>query len=60
MRFPMTWQSVQTLNDPSGKPYLTYHGALQNLMQEKGWSAQVTLTDEMEIVSAVVIVTQNE
>jgi phosphopantetheinyl transferase (holo-ACP synthase) len=29
-------------------------------MQEKGWSAQVSLSDEMEIVSAVVIVTQNE
>jgi len=60
MRYPMTWQSVQTLNEPSGKPYLTYHGALQEFMQKKGWSAQVTLTDEMEIVSAVVIVTQNE
>jgi holo-[acyl-carrier protein] synthase len=60
MRFPMMWQSVQTLNYPSGKPYLTYHGALQEFMQEKGWSAQVTLTDEMEMVSAVVIVTKNE
>ncbi len=60
MRFPMTWQSVQTLNDPSGKPYLTYHGAMEAFMQEKGWIAEVTLTDETDIVSAVVIVSQKE
>lgn len=58
MRFPMTWQSVQTLNDSSGKPYLQYSGALQTFMQERAWSAQVTLTDELELVSAVVIVTK--
>jgi len=58
MHFPMTWQSVQTLNESSGKPYLKYSGALAQLMQERGWSAQVTITDEIEMVSAVVIVTK--
>jgi phosphopantetheinyl transferase (holo-ACP synthase) len=28
-------------------------------MQERDWSAQVTITDEIELVSAVVIVTKN-
>ncbi len=59
MRYPMTWQSVQTLNETSGKPYLKYSGALAQFMQERGWSAQVTITDEIEMVSAVVIVTKN-
>jgi holo-[acyl-carrier protein] synthase len=59
MRFPMTWQSVQTLNAPSGKPYLQYSGALAQWMQERAWSAQVTITDEADMVSAVVIVTKN-
>ncbi|MEI7427366.1 MAG: holo-ACP synthase [Betaproteobacteria bacterium] len=59
MRYPMTWQSVQTLNETSGKPYLKYSGALAQFMQERGWSAQVTITDEIEMVSAVVIVTKD-
>ena len=60
MHYPMTWQSVQTLNESSGKPYLKYSGALAQFMQERGWSAQVTITDEIEMVSAVVIVTKDE
>jgi holo-[acyl-carrier protein] synthase len=59
MRFPMTWQSVQTLNDSSGKPYLIYSGALRDWMQSRAWSAHVTITDEHDIVSAVVLVTQD-
>jgi holo-[acyl-carrier protein] synthase len=59
MRFPMTWQSVQTLNDPSGKPKLVCSGALQTWMQDKNWTGMVTLTDENDIVSAVVIVMQD-
>lgn len=59
MHYPMTWQSVQTLNESSGKPYLKYSGALAQFMQERGWSAQVTITDEIEMVSAVVIVTKD-
>jgi holo-[acyl-carrier protein] synthase len=60
MRYPMTWQSVQTLNEPSGKPYLRYSGALEQWMQERQWEALVTITDEIELVSAVVIVTKSE
>ncbi len=59
MRYPMTWQSVQTLNDSTGKPYLKYSGALETFMLERKWSALVTLTDEIEMVSAVVIVSQD-
>lgn len=56
MHSPMTWRSVEVLNDPSGRPYLIYHGPLANMMQEKKLQGQVTLTDEENMVSAVVIV----
>ena len=35
MRMPMTWRSLQTLNEPSGKPVTSYLGALAQFMQEK-------------------------
>ena len=57
MHSPMTWRSVEVLNDPSGRPYLIYHGLLAVMMQEKKLQGQVTLTDEENMVSAVVIVT---
>ena len=56
MRFPMTWRSVEILNDVSGRPYLVYHGELEKMMNEKNLHGQVTLTDEENMVSAVVIV----
>ena len=58
MRTPMTWRSLQTLNEPSGKPFTTYSGALAQFMQEKNWEAQVTVSDEQDMAIAHVIVTQ--
>ncbi len=57
MHAPMTWRSLQTLNEPSGKPYTKCSGALAQFMQEKQWEAQVTVTDEQDMVMAFVIVT---
>lgn len=59
MRMPMTWRSLQTLNDSTGKPYLKYSGALAQFMQEKGWDGVVTVTDEVDVVAAFVVVSQN-
>jgi len=56
MHTPMTWRSLQTLNEPSGKPYAKYSGALLQFMEEKDWHAHVTVTDEQEMVMAFVIV----
>jgi len=53
---PMTWRSLQTLNEPSGKPYTKYSGALADFMSEKQWYAQVTVTDEQDMVMAFVVV----
>jgi holo-[acyl-carrier protein] synthase len=58
MRMPMTWRSLQTLNEPSGKPVTSYSGALAQFMQEKNWEAQVTVSDEQDMAIAHVIVVQ--
>jgi holo-[acyl-carrier protein] synthase len=58
MRMPMTWRSLQTLNEPSGKPVTSYLGALAQFMQEKNWEAQVTVSDERDMAIAHVIVVQ--
>ena len=58
MRMPMTWRSLQTLNEPSGKPVTSYLGALAQFMQEKNWEAHVTVSDEEDMAIAHVIVTQ--
>jgi holo-[acyl-carrier protein] synthase len=56
MHMPMTWRSLQTLNQSSGKPYTKYSGALADFMLEKQWHAQVTVTDEQDMVMAFVVV----
>lgn len=58
MRMPMTWRSLQTLNQSSGKPVISYLGALAIFMQEKNWDAQVTVSDEQDMAIAHVIVVQ--
>ena len=58
MRMPMTWRSLQTLNEPSAKPVTSYLGALEKFMQEKNWEAQVTVSDEQDMAIAHVIVMQ--
>ena len=58
MRMPMTWRSLQTLNEPSGKPITSYLGVLAQFMQEKNWEAQVTVSDEQDMAIAHVIVVQ--
>jgi holo-[acyl-carrier protein] synthase len=56
MHMPMSWRSLQTLNEPSGKPYTKYSGALLQFMEDKQWHAHVTVTDEQEMVMAFVVV----
>ena len=58
MRMPMTWRSLQTLNEASGKPVTTYSGDLAIFMAEKQWQAQVTVSDEVDMAIAFVLVTQ--
>jgi holo-[acyl-carrier protein] synthase len=56
MRSPMSWRVMQTLNDPSGKPIIKFSGKLQTFMEEKFYTAQVSITDEVDMAMAFVIV----
>jgi holo-[acyl-carrier protein] synthase len=57
MRSPMSWRVMQTLNDPSGKPIIKYSGQLEQFMQDKFYSAQVSISDEVDMAIAFVVVT---
>jgi holo-[acyl-carrier protein] synthase len=56
MRMPMTWRSLQTLNEPSGKPVTHYFGPLARFMEERDWHAEVTVSDEQDMAIAFVVV----
>jgi holo-[acyl-carrier protein] synthase len=56
MRMPMTWRAMQTLNAPSGKPVVVTSGQLKDYMDQNGWTAQVSITDESDYAVAFVIV----
>jgi len=60
MRMPMTCRSLQTLNEVSGKPVTSYSGALASFMTEKQWQAQVTVSDELDMAIAFVVVTEQK
>jgi holo-[acyl-carrier protein] synthase len=57
MRSPMSWRVMQTLNDPSGKPVIKCSGQLEQFMQDKFYSAQVSISDEVDMAIAFVVVT---
>jgi holo-[acyl-carrier protein] synthase len=57
MRSPMSWRVMQTLNDPSGKPVIKCSGALEQFMQDKFFTAQVSISDEVDMAIAFVVVT---
>lgn len=56
MRMPMTWRSMQVLNDPSGKPVVVCSGELKTWMHTRGLRAQISITDEAEYAVAFAIV----
>ncbi|PWF43124.1 holo-ACP synthase [Massilia glaciei] len=55
---PMAWPAAQMLNRDSGKPELSFSGALAGFMRDNGLSAMVTISDESEYGVAFVIVTR--
>ena len=56
MHMPMAWSRVQVLNRPGGAPHLVLHAELQDWFDQRFAAAHVTLTDELDMVAAVVIV----
>jgi holo-[acyl-carrier protein] synthase len=56
MRMPMTWRRVQTLNAPGGRPILVIAPALLSWYEARFGAAHVSLTDEIDMAAAYVIV----
>jgi holo-[acyl-carrier protein] synthase len=56
MRMPMTWRDCEILNHPSGQPYVRLSGALKTWFEGQGWCAHVTVSDESDYATSVVIV----
>ena len=56
MRMPMTWRACETLNHPSGQPYVRLHGALADWFSTRGLRAHVTVTDETDYAATFVVV----
>ena len=57
---PMSWKAVQTLNDASGKPVIKCSGLLEKYMQELQLVAQVSISDEVNMVIAFVILSLHQ
>ena len=54
----VSWHRLQILNDTNGRPQLFFNGELAQEMQQRGWQAQVSLTDEKKYAQAFVIIEQ--
>jgi len=56
MRMPMTWRHCEILNLPSGQPSVVLHGALKTWFDAQGLVARVTLSDETDYATSMVVV----
>lgn len=56
MRLPMTWRRCEILNAASGRPEIVLRGELAAWFEQRGWRAQVSVTDENEYAAAFVVV----
>jgi len=60
MQIPITWWTMQTLNEPNGKPVAVTSGALKEFMEQHGLTAHISITDEAEYAVAFVILEKNQ
>lgn len=56
IRSPMTWRACEIVNEASGKPVVRLSGALADWFAERGLTAHVSLTDESDYASSIVVV----
>ncbi len=55
MRSPMRWRAVEVLNDSSGRPVVSVHGALRQFVEHNRLRLHVSLTDERSTAAAYAI-----
>lgn len=56
MHMPMTWRACETLNAPSGQPYIRLHGELAAWFEARRLRAHVSLSDETDTATSFVVV----
>ena len=60
MRMPMTWRLCEVGKLPSGKPVIVLHGVLKDWCEQRGLTAQVSVTDETDYAASFVVVEQKD
>jgi holo-[acyl-carrier protein] synthase len=56
LRMPMTWRACEILNHASGQPYVRLHGALAEWFDARGLRAHVSVSDESDYATSIVVV----
>jgi holo-[acyl-carrier protein] synthase len=56
MRMPMTWRDCEVVKAASGQPQIRLHGALARWFAEQRLVAHVSVSDEMDVATAFVVV----
>jgi holo-[acyl-carrier protein] synthase len=56
VRHPMTWRNCETVSAENGQPQLVLGGDLRTWFEQRGWSAHVSIADEVNHVLAFVLV----
>ena len=56
MHSPMAWSRMQTLNAPGGRPYVQLSEPLASWYAQRFGAAHVSVTDEVDMVAAYVVV----
>jgi holo-[acyl-carrier protein] synthase len=56
LRMPMTWRACETLNLPSGAPFIQLNGELAQWFAARRLRAHVTVTDETDYAATFVVV----
>lgn len=59
LRMPMTWRACEILNHGSGQPYVQLSGALAEWFAQRRLRAHVSVSDETDYASSVVVVEQD-
>ena len=60
MRMPMTWRACEVINAPGGKPEIRLHGELARWFDERRWRAFVSVSDEVNMATAFVVVEKDD
>jgi holo-[acyl-carrier-protein] synthase len=56
VRPPMTWHDCEVVNDDLGRPAFALHGALADWFATRELVAHLSLSDEIDLVAAFVVV----